>query len=125
NTDVVPRETAGLEIANDLVDRARILKQTNCRSCHIGLHQFSLQDCIRQLARAMSAALPRFGMSPPLLVLPSSGGGTNSLRAAVAELHRSGRKSVCRHRCTVWLPVKLLYLSIDRIAYSLTEILCR
>jgi hypothetical protein len=28
NTDVLPRETAGLEIANDLVDRAWILKQT-------------------------------------------------------------------------------------------------
>src|ERR1019366_10684710 len=94
NTDVVPRETAGLEIANNLVDQAPILKQTNCRFCHIGLHQFSLQDWIRQLARAMSAAFPRFGMSPPLLVLPSSGGGTNSPRAAVAELHRSGRKSV-------------------------------
>ncbi len=38
NTDVIPREASGLEIANDLVDRTWILKQTNCRFCHIDLH---------------------------------------------------------------------------------------
>jgi hypothetical protein len=43
DTDVLSRETAGLEIANDLVDQDWILKQTNCRFCHIDLHQFNLR----------------------------------------------------------------------------------
>src|SRR5512146_985314 len=35
NTDVIRTKTDGHEIANDLINRARILKQTNSGICHI------------------------------------------------------------------------------------------
>src|SRR6185437_14100122 len=39
DADIIPWETTGLEIVNNSIDRFRILKQTNCRSCHVDLHQ--------------------------------------------------------------------------------------
>ena len=53
----------GLEIVNDLVDQVRILKQTNCRSCHIGLHQtpnllqWGIADSLEQCQRHGSCLL--------------------------------------------------------------------